>query len=202
VRQIKVTVSGSFTRHLVEIQRAVYEFKKRGIRVLSPEQPIVVDALDGFVFVASDRHRSVKLVQDRHLASIASSDFLWLETPDGHVGSSAALELGFAVASGTPVYSTSRPDDLTMQQYVSRVPDIAAALSRAGRRISADQHDHVSLLVDPLTATATAATGIEHLREMLTCSSRAVWATSLEAAVSNERGKITRALSIPTITRE
>src|SRR5207237_338103 len=96
MRQIRVTVSGSFSRHLDDIQRAVAELNRLGVRVLSPAQPTIVDALDGFVFVASDRHRSVRLVQDRHLASITNSDFLWLECADGYVGQSAALELGFA----------------------------------------------------------------------------------------------------------
>src|SRR5687768_12920109 len=112
MRQMRATVSGSFTRHINDVQRAVAELKRFGVRVLSPEQPTIVDALDGFVFVASDRHRSIRLVQDRHLASIASADFLWLETPDGYVGQSAALELGFALASGVPVYSTALPQDL------------------------------------------------------------------------------------------
>src|SRR5437660_1531589 len=131
MRRIRVTVSGSFTRHLDRIQNVVAEFKARGVTVLSPEQPFIVDALDGFMFVASDRHRSVKLVQDRHLASIADSDFLWLEADDGYVGQSAALELGFAIGVGVPVYSLSIPADLTMRQYVRRVPNLAAAISLA-----------------------------------------------------------------------
>ena len=105
MRKIKATVSGSFQRHLDYIQHAVDELKAQGVRVLSPEEPVIVDSLDGFVFVASDRHRSVRLVQDRHLASIADSDFLWLETSDGYVGQSAAFELGFAAATGVPTYS-------------------------------------------------------------------------------------------------
>src|SRR5258708_30893336 len=168
MRQLRVTVSGSFTRHLDRIQKAVAELKARGVRVLSPEQPVIVDALEGFVFVASDRHRSVKLVQDRHLASIADSDFLWLEADDGYVGQSAALELGYAIGVGIPVYSVAFPSDLTMRQYVRRVPSLAAAITLAESRVAANDHRPVSLLVDPRAAIESAVVGMDKLRDLLT----------------------------------
>ena len=66
------------------IERDVGELRDAGVIVLSPSDPRVVDERNGFLFVASDRVRSVRLVQDRHLASIRESDMLWLVCPDGY----------------------------------------------------------------------------------------------------------------------
>src|SRR5258706_1571275 len=167
MRQIKATVSGSFTRHIEQVQRAVKELASLNVRVLSPEQPTIVDALDGFVFVASDRHRSVRLVQDRHLASIMNSDFLWLENADGYVGPSAALELGFALALGIPVFSTAIPADMTMKQYVTKVPSIREAVAMVTSRASTDELDVANLLVDPIAATDQAHAALERIQRAL-----------------------------------
>jgi hypothetical protein len=192
--QVKATVSGSFTRHLTEIQHAVAELKARGVKVLSPEQPTIVGAVDGFLFVASDRHRSVRLVQDRHLASIADSDFLWLENPDGYVGQSAALELGFAVASGIPVYSSTLPEDLTMRQYVTQVSGLPSAVLMAERDATRDDVRHLSLLVDPIAATESALARLSTLRELLTSSNNKASSANLEVAVHHERDELVRSL--------
>jgi len=83
---LTATVSGSFHRHLTAIYTAVGELREAGVDVLSPADPRVVDHIGEFLFVASDRLRSIHLVQDRHLECIANSSFLWLVAPDGYVG--------------------------------------------------------------------------------------------------------------------
>ena len=67
---------------------------------------------------AAGKFPEVRLLQDRHLASLCHSNFLWLICPDGYVGQSASLELGFAIARGLPIYAEHLPDDLTLRQYV------------------------------------------------------------------------------------
>jgi hypothetical protein len=166
MREICATVSGSFTRHLTEVQGAVARLQSLGVRVLSPAEPSIVATIEGFVFMASDPHRSVKLVQDRHLAGILQSDFLWLETPDGHVGQSAALEIGFAIAAGTPIFSTGVPLDLTMKQYVRQVPGIPEALASLTAD-AAPAANPVNLLIDPNGATEVAQSSIERVRTLL-----------------------------------
>src|SRR5262249_20216060 len=100
---LKATVSGSFHRHMQAIVNTVNELSAREVRVLSPADPRVVDHSGEFLFVASDRVRSIRMVQDRHLQCIRASNFLWLVAPDGYVGQSASLELGFAYANGIPI---------------------------------------------------------------------------------------------------
>jgi hypothetical protein len=197
MKQVRATVSGSFTRHLPEIQKAVAQLKQHGARVLSPERPTIVGAMDGFVFVESDRHRSVRLVQDRHLASIANSDFLWLETPDGYVGASAALEVGFAIASSIPVFSTSLPNDLTMRQYVCRVSSLAEAITRT-LNDSPEDETSLTLLVDPIAGTEEAARGIENIRKLLVADKHVVAPSRLRDSVEKERKSVLKALALPT----
>ena len=131
---IAATVSGSFHRHMTAIYEAVGNLLDAGVEVLSPCDPRIVAEEGDFLYVASDRYRSVRLVQDRHLHSIRASSFLWLVTPDGYVGASASMELGFAYASGIPVFSDWSPSDITLRQYVTQVKDIRHALLRVEER--------------------------------------------------------------------
>lgn len=132
------------------ISRAVESFVDRGHEVLSPADPRIVDSFGDFLFVASDLQKSIRLVQSRHLQAIAMADFLWLVCPDGYVGVSASMEIGFAVALGRDIFSTTPPSDLTLRQYVICVPNLDDAIRRRGRAHppSAD----LLLLVDPLAA--------------------------------------------------
>src|SRR5260370_23963503 len=124
---LRAAVSGSFHRHMAAITAAVQDLASLSIRVLPPADPRVVAAHGEFLFVASDPVRSVRLVQDRHLESIRAADLLWLVCPDGYVGQSASMEVGFAAAVGVSIFCTQAPSDLTLRQYAKIVPTLAAA---------------------------------------------------------------------------
>ena len=166
-------VSGSFHRHMEAIAAAVWELATLSVRVLSPADPRIVAAQGEFLFVASDRVRSVRLVQDRHLESIRAANFLWLVCPDGHVGQSASMEVGFAAAVGVPILSTRAPGDLTLREYVTVVPTLSDALRRveAGSRpqrpegILIDPHASVEKAHDLLERIKTALTSQDNSRE-------------------------------------
>jgi hypothetical protein len=131
MKAIQVTVSGSFRQAMGAVQEVVEEFADRGAFVLSPADPRIVDQFGDFVFVASDQVRHLRTVQSRHLASIGASDFLWLVAPEGYVGVSAAMEIGFAAAHEIPVFSDEVPSDLTLRQWVDVVPTRGEAMRRA-----------------------------------------------------------------------
>lgn len=130
MESVKVTVSGSFHRAMGAVQEVVQDFADRGSFVLSPADPRVVDEFGDFIFVASDRVRRIRTVQGRHFASIAASDLLWLVAPDGYVGLSAAMEIGFAASRGIPVFSDEVPSDLTVRQWVEVVRSPAKAIEK------------------------------------------------------------------------
>jgi hypothetical protein len=160
-------VSGSFRQAMTAVQAAVYALTDRGVTVLSPADPRVVDELGDFLFVASDYVRVVRLVQSRHLAAIEASDFLWLVAPEGYVGLSASMEIGFAVARGVPVYSTDVPADLTLRQYVIPVRGIDDAIRHASAATS-PQRQTPELLLDPVLVAQTAHDDLDLIARELT----------------------------------
>jgi hypothetical protein len=105
--------------------------------------------------VASDRHRSVRLVEDRHLAAIAESDFLWLVAPDGYVGPSASFEMGCAVTRGIPIYTAAEIPDVSLNRYVTKVDRIDEALEFTFSSIIKTD-DEASLLIAPKQAIESA----------------------------------------------
>jgi hypothetical protein len=149
------------------ITSAVRELATRSVRVLSPADPRVVAAQGEFLFVASDRVRSVRLVQDRHLESIRGANFLWLVCPDGYVGQSASMEVGFAAAVGVPIFATHAPGDLTLREYVNIIPNLTAAL----RRVEASSRPRrpQGLLIDPHASVEEAHNILERIEAALTC---------------------------------
>ncbi len=161
-KKLRVTVSGSFHRHMSAISATVQELTDLGAQVLSPADPRVVDQAGAFLYVASDRVRSVRMVQDRHLEAIRSSDFLWLVCPDGYVGQSAAMEIGFATAAQIPILAESMPSDLTLRKYVHLFPCAGAAVRHYGRRSSVTgAHDR--FLIDPYHAVEEARVTLERI---------------------------------------
>lgn len=184
-KKIEVTVSGSFHKHLNAIQRAVESFRDRGIEVLSPANPYITDRIGPFLFVASDKHRSVKLVQNRHLAAISQSDFLWLVSPDGYVGQSASLELGYAIAMGVPIYGEVLPPDLTLQEYIIKVESIDEAIKLTKSKNSKRQR-HSMLLVDPSGVIDDAHQRLENIQDLLTSPSGKKDASKVEYHISED----------------
>jgi hypothetical protein len=162
---LRAAVSGSFHRHMGAITAAVHELASLSVRVLSPADPRVVAAQGEFLFVASDRVRSVRLVQDRHLESIRAANFLWLVCPDGYVGQSASMEVGFAAAAGVPIFATQAPGDLTLREYVTIVPTIAAALDRA--EADSRQTRQEGILIDPRASAAQVHATLERVETAL-----------------------------------
>jgi hypothetical protein len=184
----RATVSGSFRRAMRQIQEAVYGLTDLGVMVLSPADPRVVDELGAFLFVASDRLRIVRLVQQRHLQAISMSDFLWLVAPDGYVGTSAAMEIGFAVASSVPIFATTAPTDVTLREFVTVVPDINSVLLRTS---PPSPPSAARALLDPAAAVEQAHRGLEEVKAGLLGDRREVdlneWRTDVADLIDVSR---------------
>jgi hypothetical protein len=185
---LKATVSGSFHRHMQAIYQAVGALREGGVNVLSPSDPRVVDHIGDFIFVASDKLRSIKLVQDRHLHAIRASTFLWVVCPDGYTGPSVSMEIGAAYACGVPVFAASRPVDSTLKAYVTCVPSIHQAVSTVGRQRSIERSaSHI--LLDP-------AVEIEALHEKLDDLSPYLMGHSGDCCLNTENKLVEAARSI------
>jgi hypothetical protein len=163
---LAAAVSGSFHRHMAAVTAAVHELAALSVRVLSPADPRIVAAQGEFLYVASDRVRSVRLVQDRHLDCIRAADFLWLVCPDGYVGSSASLEIGAAITASVPIFATRAPGDLTLREYVTVVPTLQDAIRKieASSRPARPQ----GLFINPHASIQEAHVILEQLERTLT----------------------------------
>lgn len=180
---IKAAVSGSFHRHLGEIQGAVFALRENGVAVLSPADPRVVDEFGEFLFVASDRLRVIRAVQSRHLRAIQAADFLWLVAPDGYVGQSASMEIGFAVAVGTPVLSVDAPNDLTLRQYVTIVPTLERAVERCSAAATPPRAH--SVLLEPVETAKRLHDTLEQIERRLTSAPSTVGDKELRATFAS-----------------
>lgn len=164
---LTAAVSGSFHRHMDAITSAVHELAALSVRVLSPADPRIVAQQGEFFFVASDAVRSVRLVQDRHLESIRVANFLWLVCPDGYVGQSSSMELGFAAAVGVPIIALHAPADLTLRQYVRVVPSLSSALAEV--KALPRKERPAGLLIDPHASVEQAHAILDQMRAIFTC---------------------------------
>jgi hypothetical protein len=147
------------------ITSAVHELASLGVRVLSPADPRVVAAKGEFLFVASDRLRSVKLVQDRHMDCIRAADFLWLVCPDHYVGVSAAMEISAAHGADVPIYTTVLPSDVTLREYVTVVQGLSDAVDRANASPRPKRPE--SFLIDPHSSIEEAHAILERIEVAL-----------------------------------
>lgn len=121
-RGIFAVVSGSFRRFLPQIQGAIAELNRLNVTVLSPEAGKPVTDINGFVVLDKDKG-SPGQIEKKHLSAISRSDFLYVVNPDGNIGPSVALEIGYAASYHVPVYSSNEAtDEVFRNLLVSGVP--------------------------------------------------------------------------------
>jgi NTP pyrophosphatase (non-canonical NTP hydrolase) len=130
---IKIVVAGSFRKHFAPICAAVYSFRADGFTVLSPEPSHVVNPKDEFAILDSDVTDDPKLLQQVVLDKIALADALYICNPGGYVGSSATMELGWALALNKPVFTLEQPTDFTLKLFaptIAKPTEVRAHLDR------------------------------------------------------------------------
>lgn len=191
---LKTTVSGSFHRHMPAIVEAVNAFRDAGVVVLSPADPRIVDFQGEFLFVASDRLRSIRLVEDRHLECIRASDFIWLVAPDGYVGPSAALEIGFAVSAGTPIYCSGNISDISLKEYVSPAESPIDAVRKVRALDYGTHHDHPHVLIAPEKTLNDVHQSMDILQPYLLGASRD--SSVVERAFNNAQATLSKAFGL------
>jgi NTP pyrophosphatase (non-canonical NTP hydrolase) len=114
-------ISGTFRKDPEGLKLAFQELQDLGFRVLSPTNVDIVSEVDGFVYMHGEQSKAPLEIESRHLEAIQDAQFVWLHAPGGYVGLSAALEVGFANASGVPVFCASQVSDPILQAFVRTV---------------------------------------------------------------------------------
>ena len=126
---VTVALCGSFRRDPSGL-RADYEaLVAAGCHVLSPSDLEWAAEQDGFVFAAGEIGSDPAEIEQRHLGAMRAAHFVWLHAPDGYVGSSAAMELGFAHALGLSIFTQTLPKDIVFAEFVTVVDSTEAVLA-------------------------------------------------------------------------
>jgi len=76
------------------------------------------------------------------------------------------MEVGFAAAVGVPIFAIHAPGDLTLREYVTIVPNLAAALRRV--EASSRPRPREGVLIDPHASIEEAHHILERIEAALT----------------------------------
>ncbi len=125
----RATLSGSFKRDLDGLQDAYNELVTCGVQVLSPHR-LNFDGNEDFVRDTAESGYSAYELERHHLLSIAQSEFLWVHAPQGRIGVSTAFEIGYALASNTPVFCREDITDIGLQKFVQQASSVYAVLRK------------------------------------------------------------------------
>lgn len=159
--RLKAVLIGSYRRDATGLGNAYKELQAAGCEVLSPTGTDFVSEVNGFVFTMADLGDTPGAIEQRHLDCVRTADFVWLHAPEGYVGASASLEIGYAHALGIPVLSAVSPADEAMAAMVHVVQSIDEAVRIAGESPVGDPGRPLRALQD-YYATAAARRGYEH----------------------------------------
>ena len=115
---LEVVLSGTYRKQFEVLKQAYEEFRDLGCVILSPSNVSIVREEHGFVYMRGEETQTPESIEERHLEAIQKANFVWLHAPDGYVGQTAALEIGFANAVGVPVYAREMPTDKILASFV------------------------------------------------------------------------------------
>jgi NTP pyrophosphatase (non-canonical NTP hydrolase) len=125
IDELDVVLCGTFRRDIAGLRRSFEQLKDLGFNVLSPLNVDIVNEKNGFVYMHGEETQTAESLELKHLEAIERSRLVWLHSPEGYVGPTAALELGFAKASGIPIFSESPPADEAFRSFVTVVTSLA-----------------------------------------------------------------------------
>ena len=120
-KKLNVVISGSFRRYFDGISETVKAFEALGIDVLSPKASKVINPGEEFAVLETDDTSDPQTLEQRHLDAITTADALYLYDPDGYIGDSSKMELGWAIALGKPVFCKELVADSTLNFFCGTV---------------------------------------------------------------------------------
>lgn len=136
--EIFAVVSGSFNRFLPQIREAMRSMIALGITVLSPRTDRDIGICDRFVILEGDKG-SPGQIEKRHLQAISKSDFLYVVNPEGYIGESVALEIGYALSKGIPIYALAPARERVFSSFISSglsLEDIKKTVSQRKKNLA------------------------------------------------------------------
>lgn len=130
IDDLDVVLCGTYRKDIEGLRRSFEHLKDLGFNVLSPSNIDIVRETNGFVYMHGEESKTAEHLELKHLEAIERARLVWLHAPDGYVGPTAALELGFAKASGIPIFATSLPLDEAFRTFVTLVDSPEAVFAQ------------------------------------------------------------------------
>jgi NTP pyrophosphatase (non-canonical NTP hydrolase) len=127
-RGTSVVLCGTYRKDPEGLRQTFELLKDTGFSVLSPSNPFIETEEHGFVYMRQESMQTPYNIENKHLDAIQQADFVWFFAPDGYVGPTGALEVGFARAAGVPVYTNTNLNDVTIKNFVEVVESPLAVL--------------------------------------------------------------------------
>ncbi|HKC04702.1 MAG TPA: hypothetical protein VKC54_02430 [Patescibacteria group bacterium] len=116
-----VTLSGSFRKHLDFILKIRKELVDKNVQVLSPRFIEPKNPGEEFVVFTGEEGLTPLQLERHHLESIEKSDALIVCDPEGYVGASALIEIGYAQSLGKRIIFVEKPEEFMLQTLPSEI---------------------------------------------------------------------------------
>ncbi len=143
-KELSITLIGSFKKD-PEALKILFKQLSEQYTILSPKTIDWVDPNDEFLRAKHEGDKTVQEIEEAHLHAIRNSDFTVLVTPDGYVGLSGSLEVGFAHALGIPVIATETVNDQTIAAMVDGILGETIGTHDYGRGLKALQKQYATI---------------------------------------------------------
>lgn len=116
-----VTISGSFRKHLQQILDVKNYLNQQDVFVLSPRFTEPKNPGEEFVVFEGEEGASPVELERFHLDSINDCDALIVCNPDGYVGASAMIEIGYAQSLGKRVIFIEKPQEFMLNTLPAEI---------------------------------------------------------------------------------
>lgn len=122
-------ISGSYHREVDKLQSLYNELVINGCQVISPHR-INFNSSEGFVRDSEELGTSEEIIEQHHLMGIRQSNLVWLHAPSGYIGSSAAFEIGYAMAHNKPIFCKENLQERSLKQFIYTVNSVYEAVEK------------------------------------------------------------------------
>ena len=112
---MKIVVGGSMKNRGIIIQ-IIKDLNNLGLNAVCPN--IGDDNINQDK--AETKKEKLKFAWD-HYKKIETADAVYLINPDGYMGNSCKIELGYALACKKPIYFSERTDSIDLDCYVKKI---------------------------------------------------------------------------------
>jgi len=97
------------------VRETISKLESLGLEPIFPNLNYSTDNKDDANTIEEKKRLAIE-----HYEAIDRADVVYLITPQGYMGTSCKLELGYAIAKGKPIYFSEPTNDISLDCYVKK----------------------------------------------------------------------------------